>query len=179
MMTRKHDFLHSLFFLLFIKLCCNNLIIILSNKNTFQPQMMTSLRQSSSSPVYLQPAPGVYKEYFVSLIFRLHALLVSVFSREWKKDDFRVRCRVRTVGRAGGRAVGVWSRDYQMFSDGQFPTFSYPWCSAGALCAPELRYQNSSLLPVINTFKHGICKTIMRKRQRCSFFSYPSVLMTQ
>ena len=39
-----------------------------------------------------------------------------------------------------GRAVGVQSRDYQIFSDGYFTTFSYPWYSAGALCAPELCY---------------------------------------
>ena len=35
-----------------------------------------------------------------------------------------------SVVRTDGRAVGVRSRDYQIFSDGQFTTFLYPWCSA-------------------------------------------------
>ena len=35
------------------------------------------------------------------------------------------------------------SRDYQIFSDGQFTTFSYPWCSAGALHAPELCHKGN------------------------------------
>ena len=33
-------------------------------------------------------------------------------------------------GRTVGRSVGVLSRDYQIFSDGLFTTFCYPWCSA-------------------------------------------------
>ena len=33
------------------------------------------------------------------------------------------------VVRMDGRA-GVWSRDYQNFSDAQVTKFSYPWCSA-------------------------------------------------
>ena len=33
---------------------------------------------------------------------------------------------VRTDGRSVGRAVGVRSRDYQIFSDGKFTTFFYP-----------------------------------------------------
>ena len=32
-------------------------------------------------------------------------------------------------GRTVGQSVGVRSRDNQIFSDGQFTTFSYPWCS--------------------------------------------------
>ena len=36
-------------------------------------------------------------------------------------------------GRSLGRAVGVRSRDYQIFSDGWITSFSYPWCSTGAL----------------------------------------------
>ena len=47
---------------------------------------------------------------------------------------------LRTDGLSGGRAGGVRSRDYQIFSDGLITSFSYPWCSAGALRAPELRY---------------------------------------
>ena len=43
-------------------------------------------------------------------------------------------CR-RTVSRAGGRAGGVRSRDYQIFSDGWYTLFSFPCCSAGALRA--------------------------------------------
>ena len=31
---------------------------------------------------------------------------------------------------ADGRAVGVRSRDYQIFSEGSHTTFLYPWCSA-------------------------------------------------
>ena len=38
---------------------------------------------------------------------------------------------VRTDGRAGGRTVGRCAvRGYQIFSDGEFTTFLYPWCSA-------------------------------------------------
>ena len=33
-------------------------------------------------------------------------------------------------------------RHNQIFSDGWFTKFYYPWCSAGALPAPELRYKN-------------------------------------
>ena len=44
-------------------------------------------------------------------------------------------------GRSLGRVVGVRSRDYQIFSDGLITSFSNPWCSAGALCARELRYE--------------------------------------
>ena len=33
---------------------------------------------------------------------------------------------VRTDGLSGGQGVGVRSRDYQIFSDGKFTTFSYP-----------------------------------------------------
>ena len=47
-------------------------------------------------------------------------------------------------GRSLGRAVGVRSRDYQIFWDGQITAFSYPWCSAGALRARELRYYPAS-----------------------------------
>ena len=43
---------------------------------------------------------------------------------------------------ADGKSLGVRSRDYQIFSDGEITSFSYPWCSAGALCARELRYQD-------------------------------------
>ena len=39
---------------------------------------------------------------------------------------------------ADGRAGGVRSRDSQIFWMGRF---TYPWCSAGALRAPELRYK--------------------------------------
>ena len=39
-------------------------------------------------------------------------------------------------GRTDGR-----SRDYQIFSAWLFAKFSYPWCSAGALRALELRYK--------------------------------------
>ena len=35
----------------------------------------------------------------------------------------------QSLGRAGGRAVGVRSSDYQIFSDGQITSFSYSWCS--------------------------------------------------
>ena len=35
-----------------------------------------------------------------------------------------------SVVRTDGRAVGVRSRDYQIFSDGRFTTFLYPWCCA-------------------------------------------------
>ena len=45
------------------------------------------------------------------------------------------------VVRTDGRSVGVRSRDYQIFSDGYMTSFSYPWCSAGALRARELRYK--------------------------------------
>ena len=34
------------------------------------------------------------------------------------------------VVRTDGRAVDVRSRDYQIFSDGYFTIFSYPWCFA-------------------------------------------------
>ena len=34
-------------------------------------------------------------------------------------------------GRSLGRAVGVRSRDYQVFLDGEITSLSYPWCSAG------------------------------------------------
>ena len=37
---------------------------------------------------------------------------------------------LRTDGLSGGRAGGVRSRDYQIFSDGLITSFSYPWCSA-------------------------------------------------
>ena len=33
-------------------------------------------------------------------------------------------------GRSGRQAVGVRSRDYQIFSDGKFTIFFYLWCSA-------------------------------------------------
>ena len=44
-------------------------------------------------------------------------------------------------GRMVGRSVGVRSRDYQIFLDGWFATFSYPWCSAARessaiICCP-------------------------------------------
>ena len=35
-------------------------------------------------------------------------------------------------------------RHNQIFSDGWFTKFYYPWCSAGALRAPELRYNTRS-----------------------------------
>ena len=41
-----------------------------------------------------------------------------------------------------GRTVGVRSSDYQIFGDGQFTTFSYPWCSATRVPRTrELRYK--------------------------------------
>ena len=46
------------------------------------------------------------------------------------------------VSRAGRRAVGLRSRDYQIFSDGWFTSFSYTWCSAARasrLGAPLIR----------------------------------------
>ena len=46
---------------------------------------------------------------------------------------------VRTFSRAVFR-----SRDYQIFSDGQITSFTYPWCSAGALRARELRYKGAA-----------------------------------
>ena len=56
---------------------------------------------------------------------------------------------VRADGRAGGQAVGVLSRDFQISGMGRF---NYPWCSAGALRAPELRYYKTvaSLMHYIN-----------------------------
>ena len=38
------------------------------------------------------------------------------------------------------RVYGRTLRHNQIFSDGWFTKFYYPWCSAGALRAPELRY---------------------------------------
>ena len=45
---------------------------------------------------------------------------------------------VRTDGRAGGRAV--YGHVITTFSG--TGSFTYPWWSAGALCAPELRYEH-------------------------------------
>ena len=53
---------------------------------------------------------------------------------------------VRTDSLSGGRSVGVRSRDDQIFSDGEITSFYYPWCSAGALHARELRYNGANLL---------------------------------
>ena len=39
------------------------------------------------------------------------------------------------------RVYGCTLRHNQIFADGWFTKFSYPWCSAGALRAPELRYK--------------------------------------
>ena len=41
------------------------------------------------------------------------------------------------------RVYGRTLRHNQIFSDGWFTKFSYPWCSAGALRAPELRYNST------------------------------------
>ena len=49
---------------------------------------------------------------------------------------------VRTDGR-----TDVRSRDYQIFSAWWFTKFFYPWCSAGALRALELRYKKPGKLP--------------------------------
>ena len=54
---------------------------------------------------------------------------------------------VRTDGRAAG---GVRSRDYQISGMGRF---TYPWCSAGALRAPELRWKKL-LLRIGLEYKH-------------------------
>ena len=40
------------------------------------------------------------------------------------------------------RVYGRTLRHNQIFSDGWFTKFSDPWCSAGALRAPERRYKN-------------------------------------
>ena len=42
------------------------------------------------------------------------------------------------------RVYGRTLRHNQIFSDGWFTKFSYPWCSAGALRAPELRYNTDT-----------------------------------
>ena len=42
------------------------------------------------------------------------------------------------------REYGRTLRYNQIFSDGWFTKFSYPWCFAGALRAPELRYNNKT-----------------------------------
>ena len=60
---------------------------------------------------------------------------------------------VRTDGRSGGRAVGARSRDYQIFSDGQITSFSYSWCSAGALRARELHNYTLYSLSVFSLTK--------------------------
>ena len=44
------------------------------------------------------------------------------------------------------RVYGRTLRHNQIFSDGCFTKFYYPWCSAGALCAPELRYKGFSFI---------------------------------
>ena len=41
------------------------------------------------------------------------------------------------------RVYGRTLRHNQIFSDGWFTKFSYPWCSAGALRALELRYNST------------------------------------
>ena len=46
------------------------------------------------------------------------------------------RVHTRADGRTGGRAV--YGHVITKFSG--MGRFTYPWCSAGALCAPELRY---------------------------------------
>ena len=52
---------------------------------------------------------------------------------------------LRTDGLSGGWAVGVRSRDYQIFSDGLITSFSYPWCSAPAITASQMAKQMVTL----------------------------------
>ena len=54
--------------------------------------------------------------------------------------ELHLGCHMPLV-RTDGRSVGVRSRDYQILWDGQVTSFSYPWCSVGALRAQELRYK--------------------------------------
>ena len=48
-------------------------------------------------------------------------------------------------GRTGRRSVGVRSRDYQIFSDGYFTTFSYLWCSAARASRARAPLKRKSL----------------------------------
>ena len=52
------------------------------------------------------------------------------FAPKTPTTDYLKFCVGMPVVQTDGRAVGVRSRDYQIFSDGQFTIFSYPWCSA-------------------------------------------------
>ena len=79
---------------------------------------------------------------------------------------------------ADGRSLGVRSRDYQIFSDGQITTFSYPWCYA----ARELLYDTGTTffyipvnfafnLPHVTSYMHhtgkkGSKKQILKKREK-------------
>ena len=68
-------------------------------------------------------------------------LLTTLMCNQWAPKVVR-KCESKHWYACGadGRSVGVRSRDYQIFSDGYIITFSYPRCSAGALCVRELRY---------------------------------------
>ena len=68
-------------------------------------------------------------------------LLTTLMCNQWAPKVVR-KCESKHWHACGadGRSVGVRSRDYQIFSDGYIITFSYPRCSAGALCVRELRY---------------------------------------
>ena len=68
-----------------------------------------------------------------------------------------------TNGRSGGRSDGVRSRDYQIFSDEWFTTFSYPWCSASRASVPLLLGCPFQGCPVINSvFGRLYRKTVPR-----------------
>ena len=62
--------------------------------------------------------------------FRLPYLLTSVDWNIWHW----YACGAEGI--SGGRSFGVRSRDYQIFSDGWFTSFSYPWWSAACARAP-------------------------------------------
>ena len=47
--------------------------------------------------------------------------------------------------RTGRRSVGVRSRDYQIFSDGSFTTFSYLWCFAARASRARALLKRKSL----------------------------------
>ena len=67
-------------------------------------------------------------------------------------------------GRTVGRSVGVRSRDYQIFSDGWFTTFSYPWCSAA-----RASRERDPLLVVVVVFPSEVnthLATVNYKRDR-------------
>ena len=59
--------------------------------------------------------------------------------------------RVCTDGRSDGRTL-VRSRDYQIFLAWWFTKISYPWCSASALRALELRYNQRASFVVCMFF---------------------------